>query len=98
MDSNLTSALGELNEKKVLQLVILLKEKGTAPLEIIIQLQAGMEVVGRKFEEQELYLSELIYAAKIFKQAADILGDIAKKEEAAHYGTIIIGTGKNNTH
>ncbi len=98
MKSNLTPALGELNEEKVLQSVLLLKEKGTAPLDIITQLQAGMEIVGRKFEEQELYLSELIYAAKIFKKSIDILGDIAKTEEAAHYGTIVIGTAHEDIH
>ena len=97
-DSNLTPALGELNEEKVLHLVLLLKEKGAVPLDIITQLQAGMEIVGRKFEEQELYLSELIYSAKIFKKAIDILGDLVKPEEAAHYGTIVIGTAHEDIH
>ncbi len=73
MDNNLAQRLGELDEEKVLDTVLLLKEKGVEPLDIIAQLQRGMEIVGKKFETQEMFLSELIYSAAIFRKAVESL-------------------------
>ena len=44
-------------------------QAGQAPLAILEELQAGMDVVGERFGSGEYFLSELLYAADIFKQA-----------------------------
>jgi methanogenic corrinoid protein MtbC1 len=67
--SPLAQALGDLEEEKAVTLVSEKLATGEAALSILEELQAGMNIVGERFEEGEYYLSELIYSADIFKKA-----------------------------
>ena len=61
--------MGDLEEDKAVVLVHDKLAKGETALAILEELQAGMSIVGQRFEDCEYYLSELIYAADIFKKA-----------------------------
>jgi dimethylamine corrinoid protein len=67
--SPLAQAVGDLEEDKAVTLVVDKLAKGEPALSILEELQAGMNIVGQRFEDCEYYLSELIYAADIFKKA-----------------------------
>jgi methanogenic corrinoid protein MtbC1 len=94
----LAQAVGDLEEDKAVTLVLDKLAKGEPALSILEELQAGMNIVGRRFEECEYYLSELIYAADIFKKAGAPLQEELKNSVQSSYGTLVLGTVKNDIH
>jgi len=76
-------------------------EDGIAPLEIIEKgLLPGLNTIGQLFEDEEIFLPELMQSAQIFQGAMDLLQpriqelgtDIKKK------GAIVLGTVKGDMH
>ena len=96
--SPLAQAVGDLDEQTAVALVEEKLAKGEAALGILEELQAGMNIVGERFESGEYYLSELIYAADIFKKAGAPLEEELKSATQASYGTLVLGTVKNDIH
>jgi len=96
--SPLAQAVGDLDEQTAVALVEEKLAKGEAALGILEELQAGMNIVGERFESGEYYLSELIYAADIFKKAGAPLQEELKSATQASYGTLVLGTVKNDIH
>jgi dimethylamine corrinoid protein len=96
--SPLAQAVGDLEEDKAVTLVADKLAKGEPALAILEELQAGMNIVGQRFEDCEYYLSELIYAADIFKKAGAPLQEELKSSVQSSYGTLVLGTVKNDIH
>lgn len=96
--STLAQALGDLDEAAVKTGVEAALAAGRDPLAIVDELQEGMEIVGKKFEADEYFLSELIFAAEIFKQANAPLGESLQNATKETLGTIVLGTVKNDIH
>ncbi len=96
--SPLAQAVGDLEEDKAAVLVLDKLAKGESALDILEELQAGMSIVGERFEEGEYFLSELIYAADIFKKAGAPLQEELKSSVQSSYGTLVLGTVKNDIH
>ena len=96
--SPLAQAVGDLEEDKAAVLVQDKLAKGEPALSILEELQAGMTIVGQRFEEGEYYLSELIYAADIFKKAGAPLQDELAHTAQTTCGTLVLGTVKNDIH
>jgi len=61
-------------------------------------LAKGMEEVGKKYEEGEYFLSELIVSGEIMKDAMAILEPHLKAGDLAIKGTIVIGTVAGDLH
>jgi dimethylamine corrinoid protein len=96
--SPLAQAVGDLEEDMAVVLVQDKLAKGEPALSILEKLQAGMTIVGERFEAGEYYLSELIYAADIFKKAGAPLQDELKTSAPSTCGTLVLGTVKNDIH
>lgn len=96
--STLAQALGDLDEGTVKTAVEEALAAQKDPLAIVEELQEGMEIVGKRFEAGEYFLSELIFAAEIFKQANTPLGESLKSAAKETLGTIVLGTVKNDIH
>ncbi|MBE3572897.1 MAG: cobalamin B12-binding domain-containing protein [Moorella humiferrea] len=94
----LARAMAELEEAQVDALVKEFLDAGAAPLEIVKALQEGMVEVGSRFESGDYFLSELVMAGEIMKNAMDILEPYLKGEGTGHKGTIVIGTVKGDIH
>ncbi len=94
----LALALGDLDEIAVKALVEEALAAERDPLDIVQELQDGMEIVGKRFEADEYFLSELIFAAEIFKQANAPLGDSLRSATKGTLGTMVLGTVKNDIH
>ena len=98
MSSDLAVKLADLEQDAVQAEVERLQDDGVAPLDILAQLQDGMLIVGRRFEADEYFLSELIYSAEIFKQASALLGDGLVQKESQKVGTFLLGTVAGDIH
>jgi len=96
--SPLAQALGDLDEATVVRLVEEKLVAGEMPLAILHELQAGMSIVGERFESDEYFLSELIYAADIFKNAGAPLQEGLRGQSQERLGTMVLGTVKNDIH
>ncbi|SHN82963.1 cobalamin B12-binding domain-containing protein [Desulfitobacterium chlororespirans] len=97
MSGELAKKLGALDEDAVLAGVQALKEQGVPGLDIIQELQEGMQAVGQKYEAKEYFLSELIMSAEIFNEAISALGDLSGTEQS-HLGNFVLGTIYGDIH
>jgi len=96
--SPLAQAMGDLQPDEATGLVREKLAAGEAPMAILGELQEGMTVVGDRFEAGEYYLSELIYAGEIFKQASAPLQDALADASGNAVGTMVLGTVKGDIH
>lgn len=103
MMSNITQlaqALLYLDEETVYSLVKQKIEAGEDPLNIIKECNEGMGEVGKLFEANEYYLSELIMAGEIFKvvmtELEPLLGNVEKSSSSSE--VVVVGTVKDDIH
>jgi len=101
--SNLTQlaqALADLDEELVSSLVKQKIAAGADPLDIIKECNQGMGKVGKLFEANEYYLSELIMSGEILKgvmsELEPLLVNVPKDSSSA--GVVVIGTVKDDIH
>lgn len=98
MSEQLVKAFVELDEGGVLQLVEQRLGAGEDPLTILEDCRQGMNEVGKLFEQGEYFISELIMAGEIFKQAMQLLLPKLAAEGPAARGKVVIGTVKGDIH
>ena len=97
---NLFDAVVEMNEQKGKDAATLLIKENYNPLEGIENgLSKGMKVIGEKFNKLEIYLPELMMAARVFNSAMTILKPhISSDSKSTQKGTVLIGTVKGDIH
>ncbi len=96
--TDLAQALGDLQESEVIAGVEAELSAGKDPMAILAEVQAGMEIVGKRFEDGEYYLSELLYAADIFKKVNAPLAERLQGRKSETLATMVLGTVKNDIH
>jgi 5-methyltetrahydrofolate--homocysteine methyltransferase len=88
-----------LNESKVIELVRNALEEGVAAKEILNQgLIAGMDIVGEKMENEDMFIPEVLMAARAMSSAVKILKPLLVEEDISAMGKVIIGTVKGDLH
>ncbi len=98
MTDALSQALVEMREDDVLAAVREAQAAGAPAADVIAALQAGMKTIGDKYEAEEYYLSELIMAAEIFKNALAELGLDKSAAATGTRGTVVLGTVHTDIH
>ena len=74
-------------------------EENISPDEIIPQgMNSAMEEVGLRFSRNEIFLPEMMAAARAMKSAMEILEPHIVKETKARLGKIVVGTVKDDLH
>ncbi|MCE5262912.1 MAG: corrinoid protein [Deltaproteobacteria bacterium] len=97
----LRDAMVSLEKEKVLDLTKRALEMELAPLEVIDQgLLPGLTEIGKQFENEEVFLPELMLSAMVFQNAMAILQPRiqALGANARKRGTVVIGTVKGDMH
>ena len=61
-------------------------------------LVAGMDVVGRKFKNNEFYVPEVLIAARAMNAGMDILAPLLAESGAKSAGIVVLGTVKGDLH
>jgi methanogenic corrinoid protein MtbC1 len=98
MAEKIASLIIDLEEEKTLAAVRSALDEGVEPLKLVEELREGMSEVGRRFEEKEYYLSELIMSAEIFKQAIELIEAKLGGCTEASKGSVVVGTVKGDIH
>jgi len=76
-----------------------LVDSGVSSSEILNEgLVPGMEVVGIKFKANEMYIPEVLIAARAMHAAMDIIKPMLSESGAKMKGTVIIGTVQGDLH
>ena len=73
-------------------------DEGSSPNEILQTMIDGMKVVGDRFSAGEIFVPEMLIAAKAMKKGVEVLEPHLAGEAAASLGTCIIGTVKGDLH
>jgi len=101
-EQQLVEWLSDMNEDDALALSNkMLFEDGVDPLRVLELCRAAMDIVGKRFEEGEYFLPELVLAGEML----DTIGKVAKPliktapgEEAKKHGKVLIGTVHGDLH
>lgn len=76
-----------------------LLDGGMKPAEIINQgLIAGMNIVGKKMKDGEMYVPEVLMAANAMKKGVEFLKPLLTEGEISAAGTVLMGTVKGDLH
>ena len=73
-------------------------EEGYPPDRILDALIAGMEMVGRKFSENKIFVPQMLMSAKAMKAAMAHLKPAFESGTARRKGTFVIGTVQGDLH
>lgn len=72
---------------------------GVSPAEILNNgLVAGMSVIGERFKKNEVYIPEVLIAARAMKSAMEILQPSLTATGVKPIGTVVIGTVQGDLH
>lgn len=97
--SELREALLELREEDVLRLV---KERiagGVDPLLMVEECRQAMELVGKRFECKEYFITELIVSGEIFNQAMELIEPGLRASGGLKtLGKMVLGTVQGDIH
>ncbi len=97
MCKKIIEAMGDLDEIVLKSEVDKEVKKGTSPGKILDALQKGLDIVGKRFEEKEYFLSELMMSAELFNECSNILPNDESVAETSN-GTFLIGTVETDIH
>ena len=94
---NLAQAMGELDEDTVKELLeaVASAEEANKAMEAC---QAGMNEVGRLFEEGEYFVGDLIYAGELMTDAVEVLKPYLASGEGSAKAKMILCTVKDDLH
>ena len=98
MSDALAIAISDLEEDQALKLVQERLAAGSDPQAILASCRDGMALVGKRYEAGEYFVSELIMAGEMFKQANALLASHFGAGGGATRGKVIIGTVKGDIH
>ncbi len=98
MDYNaIKEAMQELDEDTLLEQINKVMEDGDVN-QALTACQEGMNEVGKRFEEGEYFVGDLIFAGEIMVEAMDIMKPALAGTGDAKYGKMILCTVKDDLH
>ncbi|HDZ17461.1 hypothetical protein LCGC14_0859070 [marine sediment metagenome] len=95
--SEITEAIKELEEEKLLQLVKEKLDAGEDPIKILEACRMGMTEIG-KGSGDTVFLTDLIMAGEIFNEAMELLMPKLVGSSTKSLGKVIIGTVEGDIH
>lgn len=99
MAEQLVTYIAEMQEEEALALAKELLSTGTPPTRILDDCRAAMTIVGKRFEEGQYFIPELILAGEILKAISDeVKPYMTGTQEAQKGARVIVGTVKGDIH
>ncbi len=98
----LVEHLADMREEEAIKLAFEMLDAGYAPIQILNHCKEAMEVVGKRFEENEYFLPELMLAGEMLNQISDkakpLIKNVTSEDPADSQGTVLIGTVHGDLH
>jgi 5-methyltetrahydrofolate--homocysteine methyltransferase len=96
---HMIDTLVEGNEDQLKTLAQGALNEGIAAKEILDNgLMAGMDIVGKKMEDEDMFIPEVLRSAKAMTAVIDILKPLLAEGEVTAVGKVVIGTVKGDLH
>ena len=73
-------------------------DAGYAPEEVLNKMISAMDVVGEKFKTGEIFVPEMLIAAKAMKKGVEVLKPLLAAGAAGALGKVVIGTVAGDLH
>ena len=97
--NEIKESLVNLDEQRVIQLVNEALDKNIPAKDILNNgLIAGMDIVGEKMENEDMFIPEVLMAAQAMSKGVEILKPLLGDEDSTAGGSVIIGTVKGDLH
>ena len=71
---------------------------GCSPTEVLDAMSKAMEEVGARFQQGDLYVPEMLVAAKTMQRGVGVLKPLLGGDDGAKYGKFVIGTVSGDLH
>lgn len=99
MTKELIDAITEMREEDALKISRELLDTGTDPLAVLEACRQSMEIIGKRFEEGDCFIPELIMAGEMLSQISEIVKPrLRETAEAKKIGKVVIGTVEGDIH
>ncbi len=99
MAGNLVTELSSLNEKEALTIVNTRLDAGENPLGILNDVRSAMEIVGKRFEQKEYFIPDLVYSGEILNEITEIVKPrLSGAAAAKKQGKVVLGTVVGDIH
>ncbi|MGD8982738.1 MAG: cobalamin-dependent protein [Desulfobacteraceae bacterium] len=98
MEKPIAQKLADLEEEAFLNLLRQELDGGADPMAILEDSRTGMVLVGKRFEENTYFISDLMMAGELFKQATNLLEPKMQLSGDASRGKVVVGTVKGDIH
>jgi len=96
---DLITTLADLKEKEALEIAQERLSAGDDPLSILDDARRAMEIVGKRFENREYFIPDLIYSGEILKEISDMVKpQLGNEGEVKRLGKVIMGTVAGDIH
>lgn len=92
--------IAEMQEEDAVKLAREMLDRGYDPIKLLGYCRQAMETVGKRYEEGEYFLPELMLAGEMLKSIGDMAKPLIKQDAASAKtaGTIVIGTVQGDLH
>lgn len=99
MGNDLVELMADLKEQEALTLAKESLDAGVDPIKILEDAKSAMEIVGKRFQNCEYFIPDLIMAGEILKGVSEIVKPSLKEgNKDAKQGKVIIGTVAGDIH
>ncbi|MBN1179061.1 MAG: cobalamin-dependent protein [Anaerolineae bacterium] len=99
MSQKLIDAITEMREEDAVKITHELLDGGASPAEVLDACKAAMDVVGKRFEDGEAFIPELMLAGEMMTAITNILKPrMAEGAAAEKLGKVVIGTVQGDIH
>jgi len=73
-------------------------DEGATPQECLDAMMEAMDIVGSRFQKNEIYVPEMLVAAKTMQRGVGVLKPLLGGDSVGKYGTFVIGTVAGDLH
>ena len=96
----LAQQVAEMQEDEAVKLAREMLDSGYDPVKLLSHCREAMEIVGKRYEQGEYFLPELMLAGEMLKTIGDMAKPLIKQDASAAKaaGTVIIGTVQGDLH
>lgn len=99
MSDELVDAIADMRDEEAIELAGRLLDGGTPPAEILEDCRKAMAIVGKRFEDEEYFIPELILAGETLRAISEIVKPrMVGGGETAKNGRIVLGTVQGDIH
>jgi 5-methyltetrahydrofolate--homocysteine methyltransferase len=99
MSDKLINAIADMEEEQALAITNETLAQGTDPMLILDDCRVAMQIVGKRFEEGQYFIPELILAGEMLKSiSAQVKPHIQQEGPSGKNGKILIGTVQGDIH